>query len=74
MSSPTYPQTRQVDQVDDYHGTIVPDPYRWLEDLDSPETTEWIAAQNQVTADYLDQISNREKIKERLTQLWNYER
>ena len=74
MSSPTYPQTRQVDQVDDYHGTIVPDPYRWLEDLDSPETAEWIAAQNQVTADYLDQISNREKIKERLTQLWNYER
>ena len=74
MSSPTYPQTRQVDQVDDYHGTIVPDPYRWLEDLDSPETTEWIAAQNQVTAGYLDQISNREKIKERLTQLWNYER
>ncbi len=74
MSFPTYPQTRQVNQVDDYHGTIVPDPYRWLEDLDSPETTEWIAAQNQVTAGYLDQIPNREKIKERLTQLWNYER
>ncbi len=74
MSFPTYPQTRQVNQVDDYHGTIVPDPYRWLEDLDSPETTEWIAAQNQVTAGYLDQIPNQEKIKERLTQLWNYER
>lgn len=74
MPSPTYPQTRQVDQVDDYHGTIVPDPYRWLEDLDSPETAEWIEAQNQVTASYLDQIPSREKIKERLTQIWNYER
>jgi len=74
MSSPTYPQTQQLEQIDDYHGTIVPDPYRWLEDLDSPKTAEWIAAQNQVTSDYLEQIPSREKIKERLTQLWNYER
>jgi prolyl oligopeptidase len=74
MSSPTYPQTRQVDQVDNYHGTIVPDPYRWLEDLDSPETVEWIESQNQVTANYLDQIPRREQIKSRLTQIWNYER
>ena len=74
MPSPTYPQTRQVDQADDYHGTIVQDPYRWLEDLESPETAEWIAAQNQVTASYLDQIPRREQIKERLTQIWNYER
>jgi len=74
MPSPIYPQTRRVEQVDDYHGTIVPDAYRWLEDLDSPETVAWIEAQNQVTFSYLEQIPAREKIKDRLTQLWNYER
>jgi prolyl oligopeptidase len=70
----SYPQTRQVDQIDDYHGTQIADPYRWLEDLDAPETEAWIQAQNQVTFAYLDQIPFREKIKERLTKLWNYER
>ncbi len=70
----SYPQTRQVDQIDDYHGTPVADPYRWLEDLDAPETEAWIQAQNQVTFAYLDQIPSREQIKERLTKLWNYER
>ncbi|NJL89470.1 MAG: S9 family peptidase [Coleofasciculaceae cyanobacterium SM2_1_6] len=70
----SYPQTRQVDQIDDYHGTSVADPYRWLEDLDAPETEVWIQAQNQVTFAYLDQIPSREQIKERLTKLWNYER
>jgi len=70
----SYPQTRQVDQIDNYHGTPVADPYRWLEDLDTPETAAWIQAQNQVTFAYLDQISSREQIKERLTKLWNYER
>jgi prolyl oligopeptidase len=70
----TYPQTRKADQVDDYHGTKVADPYRWLENPDSPEAREWIEAQNKLTFDYLGRIPQRAKIKERLTDLWNYER
>ena len=49
-----YPPTRTVDHVDDYHGTPVPDPYRWLEDLNAPETQAWIEAQNALTFSYLD--------------------
>ncbi|HMJ65534.1 MAG TPA: prolyl oligopeptidase family serine peptidase, partial [Candidatus Binatia bacterium] len=70
----TYPVTRTVEQVDDYHGTKVPDPYRWLEDDHAPATKEWVEAQNKVTFGYLENISYREKIKQRLTELWNYER
>jgi len=69
-----YPQTKQVDQVDDYHGVTVADPYRWLEDLDSPETAAWVAAQNEVTFAFLGEIPAREKIKQRLTHLWDFER
>src|ERR1051325_6203322 len=69
-----YPKTRQVDQVDDYHGTRVPDPYRWLEDDNAPETKEWVEAENKVTFAYLNEIPQREAIKNRLTHLWNYER
>ncbi len=69
-----YPQTHQVDQVDDYHGTQVADPYRWLEDPNSAETKDWIEAQNQVTFGYLNAISVREQLQQRLTQLWNYEK
>jgi prolyl oligopeptidase len=69
-----YPKTRRVDQVDEYHGIRVEDPYRWLEDLDSGETHDWIAAQNQVTAAYLGSIPERADIRCRLTELWNYER
>ena len=69
-----YPETRKVDQVDDYHGTKVGDPYRWLEDLDSTETAEWVAAENKVTFAWLEQIPARERIRKRLTQLWDYER
>jgi prolyl oligopeptidase len=69
-----YPETRQADVVDDYHGTTVPDPYRWLEELDSAETQAWVAAQNQVTFAYLKSLRSREAIRQRLTQLWNYER
>ena len=72
-SSP-YPDTRQTTQVDDYHGTRVPDPYRWLENTDSDETKAWIEAQNKVTFGFLGQVSRREPIRERLTELWNYER
>jgi prolyl oligopeptidase len=70
----TYPTTRQADQVDDYHGTNVADPYRWLEDPDSEETKAWVDAQNKVTFGYLEDIPQRESLKQRITQLWNYEK
>ncbi len=69
-----YPKAAKVGQVDDYHGTRVADPYRWLEDLDSKETKAWVDAENKVTFAFLDGIPAREKIKARLTTLWNYER
>jgi prolyl oligopeptidase len=70
----TYPQARHSDQVDDYHGTKVADPYRWLEDTDSAETHAWVEAENKLTFGYLDQIPYRQAIHDRLTKLWNYER
>ena len=69
-----YPQTRKGDVVDEYFGTEVPDPYRWLEDDLSEETAAWVQAQNNVTFGYLEQIPFREQIRERLTEQWNYER
>jgi len=69
-----YPKTRKSNQTDDYFGTSVTDPYRWLEDLDSPETKDWVTAENKVTFGYLDKIPFREQIKARLTKMWNYER
>jgi len=71
---PVYPPTRKVDQIDDYFGTKVADPYRWLEDETSAETKAWVDAQNSVTFAYLDKIPYREKLKARLTQLFNYPR
>jgi prolyl oligopeptidase len=67
-----YPESKKVDQVDDYFGTKVADPYRWLEDDNSPETAAWVEAQNKVTFAYLDTIGYRPKLKERLTTLLNY--
>jgi len=69
-----YPTTRRTDFTDTYFGTKVADPYRWLEALDSPETKAWVTAQNEVTFGYLGQIPFRDKIRERLTTIWNYER
>jgi len=69
-----YPVAHQGDQVDDYHGVKVADPYRWLEDDNSAETKAWVEAENKVTFSYLDTIPERAAIKDRLTQLWNYER
>ncbi len=67
-----YPQTRKVDHVDTYHGTSVPDPYRWLEDDNSAETAQWVEAENKVTFAYLDKIPYRAELKKRLETLYNY--
>lgn len=69
-----YPDTRQVQQSDNYFGTAVSDPYRWLEDDRADDTKVWVVAQNQVTNAYLAQIPFRDAIKTRLTELWNYEK
>lgn len=71
-----YPQTKTVDQVDELHGVKVADPYRWLETdtRQSTEVEQWVAAENKVTNEYLDAIPQRDPIKKRLTDLWNYER
>jgi prolyl oligopeptidase len=67
-----YPKTRKADQVDDYHGIKVADPYRWLEDDNSVETAAWVKAENQVTFDYLEKIPYRPQLKQRLQELYNY--
>lgn len=69
-----YPPTERVDVVEDYHGTRVADPYRWLEALDSPQTRRWVEAQNRLAQPFLESIPHRAWIKDRLTQLWRYER
>lgn len=69
-----YPVTKKADSSSTYFGVTVADPYRWLEDDLSAETAAWVDAQNQVTFGYLDQIPFRDKIAQRLTQIWNYER
>ena len=73
---PAYPVTKQVDQVDDYHGVKVPDPYRWLEKdvRDTKEVADWVTEQNKVTFAYLKNIPQREAIKQRVTDLWNFEK
>ncbi|MCE3002767.1 MAG: prolyl oligopeptidase family serine peptidase [Xanthomonadaceae bacterium] len=69
-----YPAAKMVDQADDYFDQRIFDPYRWMEDLDSPELAQWVAAQNALTQSYLADAPGRERIKARLTELWNYER
>jgi prolyl oligopeptidase len=69
-----YPQARTVEQFDDYHGTRVADPYRWLEDTESPDTRAWIEAQNRLSEQYLASIPQRDAIRRRLTELWNFPR
>lgn len=69
-----YPETRKEKVVDDYHGTPIEDPYRWLEDDQSPETKAWVTSQNEVTRKFLDAIPQREAIRDRLKALWNFER
>ncbi|MFN8483938.1 MAG: prolyl oligopeptidase family serine peptidase [Anaerolineae bacterium] len=71
MPQLTYPTTPTVEQIDDYHGTPVADPYRWLEATDAPDTRAWIEAQNAVTFDFLGRIEGRDTIRRRLTELWD---
>ena len=71
-----YPQTKTVDQVDDFHGTKVEDPYRWLEDdvRTSKDVAKWVSDQNKLTFGYLKALPARDQIEKRLTKLWNYEK
>jgi prolyl oligopeptidase len=71
---PNYPVARTDDVVENYHGTPVADPYRWLEDTTSPETLAWVTAQQRLTQAFLEEIPGREFIKARLTELWDYRR
>ena len=73
-ASLVYPKAKTVDQVDDYHGVKVADPYRWLEDTDSADTHAWVEEENKLTFGYLEQIPYRNAIRERMTKLWNFER
>ena len=69
-----YPKTNKKPVVDSYFGTEIIDNYRWLEDDKSNETKAWVKAENKVTFNYLEQIPYREKLKNRLSELWNYEK
>ncbi|HEU4394921.1 MAG TPA: S9 family peptidase, partial [Planctomycetota bacterium] len=73
-AAPEVPLTRTVDHVDDYHGTKVPDPYRWLEDAAAEEVRAWVEAQNARTEEFLAGIADREPLRKRLTELWDFER
>ena len=74
QTSFNYPKPRKVEQVDDYHGVQVSDPYRWMEDSKSADLASWIDSENKITDAYLSAIPERDRIKARLTELWNYER
>jgi prolyl oligopeptidase len=69
-----YPNAPRVDQVDDYFGTLVADPYRWLEEVDSPQTRRWIDEENALTESFLETVPQRAAIRARLTEVWDYER
>ena len=69
-----YPETRLGDSIDTYHGTDVPDPYRWLEKIDTPETREWIDAQNALTQSWLEGAPGREGLRRRIESLWAHDR
>ena len=69
-----YPLTPRGDTVDDYHGTSVADPFRWLEEMDAPATLDWVDAQNEVTFAHLDRIPLRSSIRSRFEELWDIPR
>ncbi len=74
IAQPTYPDSPRQSVTDNYHGITIPDPYRWLEDESTPETQAWIAAQNELTFAHLDAIPARDRLIDRLTELYNFER
>ena len=74
LAALAYPPAPRGDTVDDYHGVKVPAPYRWMEDLDSSQVKQWIDAENKLTFSYLDKLPEREALRKRLTELWNYPR
>src|ERR671913_1437105 len=67
-----YPASHKADVVDNYFGTKVADPYRWMEDLNSPELKQWIDAENALAFGYLNALPQRDALKARITELWNY--
>jgi prolyl oligopeptidase len=73
-SAPHYPPAQRGDHVDEYHGIKVLDPYRWMEDIDSPATRAWVEAQARLTSDYLAAIPAHDRIAQRLREIWNFER
>src|SRR5581483_11947405 len=70
----SYPKATRGDVVTDYHGVKVPDPYRWMEDIDSPATRAWVEAEDKLSRDYLSSLPQRDAIARRLRQIWNFER
>src|SRR5438477_12158558 len=73
-STLTYPGAHKGTVVDDYFGTKIADPYRWMEDLNAPEVKQWVDAENAVTFKYLDSLPTRDALKQRITELYNYAR
>src|SRR5680860_796418 len=71
---PRYPESRRSDVEDVLHGTAVPDPYRWLEDLDAPETAAWVAQQNALTECWLADVQERAELRRRVAELWDHPR
>lgn len=69
-----YPETNKIEHIDEYWGERIPEPYRWLEDDHSAETMAWVMAQNQVSFGYLEQIPFRDQVRERLEEVWDYEK
>ena len=71
-ANPAYPAAARDAVVNDYFGTRVPAPYQWMEDLNSPAVAQWVAAENALTFSYLERNPDRDWVRHRLTQLWNY--
>jgi prolyl oligopeptidase len=69
---PHYPQPPKTGTVDDYFGTKVADPYRWMENLNSPELKKWVDEENSITSEYLVRLPMRDALRKRITELWNY--
>src|SRR4030095_11759659 len=74
QSKLNYPVTKKVEHTDNYFGVDVNDPYVWLEEMQSEEVKNWVNEENKVTEEYLSKIPFREKVRERITELWNYTR